>query len=159
MIFPKIWRFLVLVWQFLPFHCSVWQIPQVFRLFLSNPVNNRCILIHATIFAFWSLVTNAITYLVKWSVRTKIFVMLGGWLSSMVVSMLVKSTWTSYRGAYAWIGHSRAFTTTPSNILQCLHPLTNAQQSSSIFGHQTSASVLVPMFFVDLGVWLLGAHH
>ena len=47
---------------------------------------------------------------------------------------------------YAWIGHSRAFTTAPSNILQHWHALTNAQQSSSIFGHQkcscASANVL-----------------
>ena len=72
--------------------------------------------------------------------------MLGGWLSSMVVSMLVKSTWTSSRCAYAWMGNSRAFTTAPSNILQHWHPLTNPQQSSSIFGHQkcscASANVL-----------------
>ena len=97
----------------------------------------NCLLrICTTVFAFWSLVTKAITYLVKWSVRTRMFLTLGSWFSSMVVSMLVKSTWTSSRGAYAWMGQNGAFTTTPSNILQCWHPLTNTQQSSSIFGHQ-----------------------
>ena len=44
------------------------------------------------VLAFWSLVTKAMAYLMKWSVRTKTFLMLGGLLSSMVVSMLVKST-------------------------------------------------------------------
>ena len=52
----------------------------------------------ATVLAVWSLVMMAKVYLVKWSVMTKTFFMLGGLLSSIVDSMLVKSTWTSSRG-------------------------------------------------------------
>ena len=48
--------------------------------------------IYVTVLAFCSLVTKAMAYLMKWSVRTKSFLMLGGLLSSMVILMLVKST-------------------------------------------------------------------
>ena len=68
------------------------------------------------------------------------FFTLGSWFSSIVDSMLVKSMWTSLRGAYALIGHNGAFTTAPSNILQCWQPLTEVQQSSTIFGHQKHSS-------------------
>ena len=57
-----------------------------------NTEMNRSYSIHVTVLAFWSLVINAIEYLVKWSVMTSIFFMLGGWFNSIVVSMLVKST-------------------------------------------------------------------
>ena len=46
-------------------------------------------------FAVWSGVTFAIVCLMKWSQKTKTFTMCGGWSSSIVVSMLVKSPWSS----------------------------------------------------------------
>ena len=42
-IVPKIWKFPVLVWQFLPFHCYFWWFSWVFGLFLPNLVNIWCI--------------------------------------------------------------------------------------------------------------------
>ena len=85
----------------------------------------------------------------KWSVITKTFLTLSGLFRSIVVSMLVKSTWTSSRGTYAWMGHNGAFTTAPSNILQHWQPLTEAQQSPG----------LAPTFYANPGVWNLSAHH
>ena len=61
----------------------------------------RCILATknlATVFAVWSGVRYTIMCLVKWSQKTKTLTMCGGWSSSFVISMLVKSTWSSSKG-------------------------------------------------------------
>ena len=49
-------------------------------------------------------VTYAITYFVKWSWNTRTLATLDGWFSSMVISMLVKSTCRRSNGAVATIG-------------------------------------------------------
>ena len=59
---------------------------------MPNTVINHSYRICVMVLAFWSLVMKAMAYLMKWSVRTKTFLMLGVLLSSMVVLMLVKST-------------------------------------------------------------------
>ena len=52
----------------------------------------------ATVFAVWSRVIYTITCLMKWSQKTKTFTTCGGWSSSIIVSMPVKSTWSSPKG-------------------------------------------------------------
>ena len=68
----------------------------------------------ATVFAVWSRVTYAITCLMKWSLKTITFTMYGGLSSSIVISMLVKSTWSSSKGEVTRIACRGAFTQAPS---------------------------------------------
>ena len=68
----------------------------------------------AMVFAVWSGVTYASTYLVKWSWKTKTLATGGDLSSSMVVSILVKSTCKRSSGAVATIGHKGAFGVLPS---------------------------------------------
>ena len=67
---------------------------------------------------------------------TSMFLMLGGLFSSIVDSMLVKSTWMSSSGVCTLMGHRGALGTTPSNVQHLGQPCTRALQSSSIIGHQ-----------------------
>ena len=55
----------------------------------------------------------AITCLMKWSQKTKTFTIHGGSSSSIVVSMLVKSTWSSSKGEVSRIACRGAFTLVP----------------------------------------------
>ena len=57
-----------------------------------NTTINLSYNILATVLAVWSLVMMARAYHVKWSVMTRTFFVLGSLLSSIVDSMLVKST-------------------------------------------------------------------
>ena len=68
----------------------------------------------ATVFAVWSGVTYAIMCLVKWSQKTKTFTMCSGWSSPNVISMPVKSTWSSFKGEVTRIACSRDLAQAPS---------------------------------------------
>ena len=68
----------------------------------------------ATVFAVWSRVTYAITCLMKWSQKPKTFTMCGSWSSSIVISMLVKSTWSSSKGEVTRTVYRGAFTLVPA---------------------------------------------
>ena len=52
----------------------------------------------ARVFAVWSGVTYTTTCLVKWSQRTKAFTMCDGWSSSIIITILRKSTCSSPKG-------------------------------------------------------------
>ena len=73
----------------------------------------------ATVLAVWLGVTYAITCFVKWSWNTRILTTLGSLFSSMVISMLVKSTCKRSNGVVATIRCRGTLDTSPSHCKQC----------------------------------------
>ena len=67
--------------------------------------------------------------------------MLGGLLSSIVNSTLMKSMWTSSNGACTLMGHRVVLGTAPSKMWHRWQLCTRAQQSSTIMGHQNHSCV------------------
>ena len=88
------------------------------------------------VFTVWLGVTYASTCLVKWSWKTKTLVTLGDWFSSIVVSILVKSTCNRFKGVVATIGHKGALGEPPSYWRQCLQALITCLICLAIPGHQ-----------------------
>ena len=78
---------------------------------------------------------------------TSTFLVLGGLLSSIVDSLLVKSTWTSSSGVCTLMGHRGALGTAPSNVRHLRQPHTRALPSLAT----KNVSVPGPMFFADPG--------
>ena len=72
----------------------------------------------------------------KWSLKTKTLATRGDLSSSIVVSMLVKSTCGRSRGAVATTGHKGALGLLPSYWRQCLQALITCLISLAIPGHQ-----------------------
>ena len=83
----------------------------------------------------------------KRNVITSTFLTPGGLLSSIVDSILVKSTWTSSSGVYTLMRHRGALGTAPSKVQHHWQPHTRALQSSTIMGNQKHQH----SFYLSLG--------
>ena len=90
----------------------------------------------AKVFAVWSEVTYAITFLMKWLHRTKTFTVWGVWPSSIVISMLVKSTWSSSKGEVTRIVYSGALAWVPLCWIHLSEPLIALCICIAMSGHQ-----------------------
>ena len=90
----------------------------------------------ATVFAIWSGVTYTIMSLMKWSEKTKTFTTCGGWSSSIIISVLVKSTGSSSKGEVTRIACSGALAQASSCWIHLSQPLIAFCICIAIPGHQ-----------------------
>ena len=93
----------------------------------------------ATVFAVWSGVMNAITCFMKWLQKTQTFTMFGGWSNSIVVSMLLKSTWSSSREAVTKMVCSGPLAQAPLCWIHLLHLLIALRIHIAMPGHQNQS--------------------
>ena len=78
--------------------------------------------------------------LVKWSQKTKTFTMCGGWSSSIIISMPVKSIWSSSTGEVTRIACSRALTQAPLCWIYLSQPIS---PSAFALPHQATKTGLL----------------
>ena len=87
-------------------------------------------------FAVWLGVMYAIMCFIKWLQKTKMFTLFGGWSTSIIVSILVKSMCSNSKGAVTMMGHIGALAWVPSCWMYCLQLLITFCIWESIPAHQ-----------------------
>ena len=99
--------------------------PQLLRSLARAPKIEMCPCYRnlVTVLAVWSGVIYANTCFVKWSWNTRMLATLGGWFSSMVISMLVKSKCKWSNRAVAIMGCRGTLGKWPSCCKQCTQDL------------------------------------
>ena len=90
----------------------------------------------ATVFALWLGVMQVVTCFIKWSWKTKMLTMFGGWSNSIVISMLVISTCSNSKGAVAMMGCIGTLAQVPSCWMHCSQLLMGFCICVAIPGHQ-----------------------
>ena len=73
----------------------------------------------ATVFAVWLGIMYAMTCLVRWLQKTKMFNTFGGWSNFKVVLILIKSMCSNSKGAVTMMGHTGALAIVPSCQMHC----------------------------------------